>query len=375
MQLPTPARALGVDHAADWEGSGLAALTGPADGEPITIDNPVVASVAALADGVSTAATRLGGAAPKLDAASSLTERARLDGLTRRGVVSCGGGCAMYEAVDGWLALSLARGSDRELLPAWLGASTAVVDDDGELRHELRRHRVGDLVGLAAELGIPVASVGEEPGVAPARRALTGSDRAVRPVSDIRVVDLSAMWAGPLVGRLLAAAGAAVTKVESPHRPDALANGSPELFRRLNGAKRRVSIDLRSPRAVVDLRTELLEADLVIDSSRPRAMAQLGIDVVGIVASGTTWLSITGHGRASNRVAFGDDAAVAGGAWVVPTGARTPVFVGDALADPVAGWVGAWAAFEALEESRSTLIDVSMSASVWHVLGRRRARQ
>ena len=55
-------------------------------------------------------------------------------------------------------------------------------------------------------------------------------------------------------------------------------------------------------------------------------------------AGSAVWVSITGYGRdgpAAQRVAFGDDAAVAGG---LIGGDRTdPVFCADAVADPLAG--------------------------------------
>ena len=53
----------------------------------------------------------------------------------------------------------------------------------------------------------------------------------------------------------------------------------------------------------------------MIETSRPRALAALGLAPEMIPhRHGQVWLSITGYGRAApERVAFGDDAAVAGG--------------------------------------------------------------
>ena len=84
---------------------------------------------------------------------------------------------------------------------------------------------------------------------------------------------------------------------------------------------------------------------MVIEGSRPRALEQLGIDARSIVRHGPqVWVSITGHGRDganTMRVGFGDDAAAAGGLvdWVD----GTPHFVGDAVADPLAGLTAAMA--------------------------------
>ena len=58
-------------------------------------------------------------------------------------------------------------------------------------------------------------------------------------------------------------------------------------------------------------------------------------------------MSITGYGYDSpqhDRVAFGDDAAVAGGVALAAGGPDDPVFVLDAVADPLSGLVAAAAA-------------------------------
>jgi crotonobetainyl-CoA:carnitine CoA-transferase CaiB-like acyl-CoA transferase len=74
------------------------------------------------------------------------------------------------------------------------------------------------------------------------------------------------------------------------------------------------------------------------------------------------WISITGHGRggaAANRVAFGDDAAVAGG--LVVWAGDTPLFCADAVADPVTGLTAANACLDALAGGGRWLLDVSMA--------------
>jgi len=59
---------------------------------------------------------------------------------------------------------------------------------------------------------------------------------------------------------------------------------------------------------------------------------------------GIVWIGLTAYGRTgpwSNAVGFGDDCAAAAG-LVVRDGDDRPMFVGDALADPVAGLMAAW---------------------------------
>ena len=91
-----------------WATSGAMALTGtPAQplGPP---------------DGLVDRVDRLARSFPGLDALALLGERAALMGLWRRGTTSCGGSCRLLPAADGWLAVSLPRAEDRDLVPAWL---------------------------------------------------------------------------------------------------------------------------------------------------------------------------------------------------------------------------------------------------------------
>jgi crotonobetainyl-CoA:carnitine CoA-transferase CaiB-like acyl-CoA transferase len=197
------------------------------------------------------------------------------------------------------------------------------------------------------------------------------------------VVDLSTLWAGPLCAHLLGLAGARVVKVESHARPDGARRGPAAFYDLLNAGKDSVALDLRTADGRETLRRLIARADVVVESARPRALVQLGIDVGEIVARipGLTWVSITGYGRAEpggSWVAFGDDAAAAAG-LAVATGASaarsgspsaaTPLFCGDAIADPLTGLIAAVAAQEAWRAGGGTLLDVALRDVVAHVLG------
>jgi crotonobetainyl-CoA:carnitine CoA-transferase CaiB-like acyl-CoA transferase len=177
------------------------------------------------------------------------------------------------------------------------------------------------------------------------------------------VVDLSALWAGPLCGDLLAGTGATVIKVESPDRPDGARRGPAAFFDLLNGRKRSVALDFRTAEGATALHALLGRADVVIEASRPRALEQLGVHAAEVVRGGgpQVWVSITGYGRtdASSRVAFGDDAAAGGGLVVSNEGA--PMFCADAVADPITGLTAANACLDALASGGRWLLDVSMA--------------
>ncbi len=334
----------------------------------------------------------------RLDPLAVLTERAALVGLSRGGTVSCGRGTRLLAARDGWLAVSLARADDLDLVPAWLGhggeldtpgagAGAAVPLDDAAWDVVARRvavRSVADLEAQAVLLGLPVGVLAS-PAVPAALASPTGSGpfldlpvsatslgpAPARRLDGLLVVDLSSLWAGPLCGRILADAGATVVKVESISRPDGARLGPAAFFDLLNAGKASVRVDLGHPAGVRSLVDLLGRADLVIEGSRPRALEQLGIRADALVEAGpAVWVSITGHGRhgpARNRVAFGDDAAIAGGLAAWRDG--RPCFCADAVADPATGLVAAAAALTALAAGGRWLVDVAMVDVAAHLAG------
>ena len=258
--------------------------------------------------------------------------------------------CRLLQAQDGWVALNLARPDDRQALPALIGR-----EDDGwtlvaaaALAEPTRRFR-----DRAAELQFPVAVLGEAP-----REPLPPIGSLTVPR---RVVDMSALWAGPLCAGLLARGGAEVLRVHSSGRPDPTPQSSPGLDRRINAGKSTLALDLTSAADREQLHAKIRSADVLVTSARPAALARLGLAPRTLLAEcpQLTWVAITAHGFAgagAARVGFGDDCAVAGGLvrWV--DGA--PQFLGDALADPLSG---VEAALAALSRPSGGLIDIAMA--------------
>lgn len=382
-----------VGPASAWIAAGAAALTGYSDG-------PALVAPDRLVTVIRSAGARLSEHLDGVDTLALLTERATISGLRRGGRVSCGGATRLLATGDGWIAVSLARREDRDAVPAWLEIDPIEPDGPGpgdQSTGQSVGQSVGDesadavwavvgevvagrsasaLVARARLLGMPASVLGEAtnhaagmavetgPPMAPAVIAtLCGSAPPAEGLDGLVVVDLSSLWAGPLCGRLLQAAGARVCKVESVHRPDGARQGPPEFFARMNDGKEPVSVELRTREGVDVLRRMLTAADVVIEGSRPRALAQLGIDARALVATGPqVWVSITGHGREvpyGSWVGFGDDAAVAGG--LVAWSADGPLFCADAIADPLTGICAASSVLDALERGGRWVLDVALS--------------
>jgi hypothetical protein len=327
----------------------LSELTGFADGPPL--DPP-----AGVVDAIDRLGRTLG-----VDALSLVTERAAIWSYTRNGRLSCGGASRLLEAADGWIAISLTRRDDEDLVPAWIDCEPSWP----RIESAVAVRPASELVDRGRLLGLPVAALGERPPGALYERTPLGDAEPLdrEPV----VVDLSSLWAGPLCTRLLHGRGARVIKVESTTRPDGARRGPAAFFDLMHAGKEFTTIDLE--REV--LRALLLSADVVVEGSRPRALEQLGIDGRDIVELGPrVWLSITGHGRTEPQrdwVGFGDDAAVAGGlvAWCNDA----PCFLGDAIADPLTGIAGATAVLDALAVGGRWMIDCNLAGVAAYVAG------
>lgn len=265
--------------------------------------------------------------------------------LRAPGLFSANRACGIMPARDGWVALNLARADDRELVPVLTGKSG---DPWRALAEAIAISDAQGFCQRAAELQLPVAVLGEAPS-----RGLEAVGGGAVPR---RVVDMSALWAGPLCAALLQRAGAQVVRVDSLGRPDPTAIGSPALDRRINGGKQRVPLDLRTAAGRRALHDLLHEADAVVTSGRAAALARLGLEPAAFPH--LAWVAITAHGfggAGAHRVGFGDDCAVAGG--LVRQGRRGPRFMGDALADPLTGLEAALAVLA----GRRGLIDMAMA--------------
>ena len=97
------------------------------------------------------------------------------------------------------------------------------------------------------------------------------------------VVDLTALWAGPLATALLADLGAEVVKVDPAARPDGLARHR-AFHHHLNSAKQVVDLDLRDDSDRRRFEALLDRADLLIDSFSRRVMPNFGYDRPALAA-------------------------------------------------------------------------------------------
>jgi crotonobetainyl-CoA:carnitine CoA-transferase CaiB-like acyl-CoA transferase len=336
------------------------ALTGKPDGEPLVAGAGAALVVKNALDAI--ARRRPDVALPGVEL---LGERAALAGWSRNAPWTVGGAGRAVKASDGWWFLSLPRDTDRASIPALVESDQPGWDAIDAWSRSRSRY---DAVERAQLLGLAAAMI-RQPDDAPDDQALHRRECGVlrtavarRAPADVPlVVDLSSLWAGPLCASLLGAIGCQVVKVESTRRLDGARNGPAAFFDLLHAGHDMVTVDFATRAGRDQLRHLLHRADVVIEASRPRVMEQLRIDPLDVAAGGAIWVSLTAYGRTGpwrNRVGFGDD--VAAGAGLVAWLDGTPVPVGDAIADPLAGVVAAAAVVEALDEDEAVLLDVAM---------------
>ncbi|SFG27190.1 CoA-transferase family III [Novosphingobium sp. CF614] len=316
-----------------------------------------------------------------LEGAALMGERASSGGYRIAGRVSAGaGGSRLLPTRDGgWFALTLIRDEDRALLPALLGDAGLSIHDDDAITAAVGQHDCAALVERGRVLGLPVASTDETPAAPPVEIMTLGPRRRRPPGHRPLVIDLSAIWAGPLAGHLFWQAGMDVVKVESRGRPDLIRHDDPAMFALVNQGKANVLVDFSSEPEKAALIALIRRADVVIESSRPRALLHLGVDAGALVREvpGLVWLSVTGHGAsgdAANWAGIGNDCGVAGGLSRAMADLTGEIgYVGDAIADPLTGILAAREGLKALRGGMAQRIGLSMSAIAAMALAEERA--
>ena len=136
---------------------------------------------------------------------------------------------------------------------------------------------------------LPVLTI-EKIREAPPKRWPTGS----RPLSGLRVLDLSRVIAGPVAGRTLAAHGADVMLVSGPDLP-----AIPWLVIDTGRGKLSCHLDLKSEQGRADLRDLLRDADIFSQGYRPQALSALGFSPqeVAAISPGIINVSLSAYGH------------------------------------------------------------------------------
>lgn len=195
-------------------------------------------------------------------------------------------------------------------------------------------------------------------------------------LSDLKVIELGSMLAGPFVGSMLADFGACVVKIEKPGKPDPLREWPPHKdgvalwWKTTARNKHAVTLDISRPEAR-ELALRLIgESDIVIENFRPGTLERWGLDPAELAKSfpRIVWVRVSGWGQtgpnreqggyATIAEAFSGLASFTGYPDKGPTVSAFPM--GDYLAG-VFGAFGALAAIHRRERSgRGQVVDLAL---------------
>jgi len=119
-----------------------------------------------------------------------------------------------------------------------------------------------------------------------------------KPLSGIRVLDLTRLLPGPVATLHLADMGADVIKIEDTQAGD-YARAMSVLFRLVNRNKRAIRLDLKRPQGREIFLRLAKDAEVLVEGFRPGVMARLGLgyDDLAAINPRLVYCSITGYGQ------------------------------------------------------------------------------
>ena len=199
----------------------------------------------------------------------------------------------------------------------------------------------------------------------------------MKPLDDIRVLDLSRVVSGPFCTMQLGDMGAEVIKVEEPSRGDdtrafgpPFTAGESAYFLSVNRSKRSLALNLKHPEALPILKRLVEASDVLIENFRPGAADRLGLGYATVSGWNPrlVYCSISGFGSdGPERDRPGYDLVVQGASGIMDiTGdpAGPPTKVGTSVADLVTALYAAQAILLALRArdrtGRGQKVEVAM---------------
>jgi formyl-CoA transferase len=206
-------------------------------------------------------------------------------------------------------------------------------------------------------------------------------------LSDIRVIELGQLIAGPFCGQLLGDMGADVIKVEPPAEGgrkggDPMRDwgrGDAKLWWEVVARnKKSVSANLRIPEGQAIVRQLVAHADILIENFKPGTIEKwgLGPEVLHAINPRLIIVRVSGYGQTgpySDRAGFGGIGEAMGG-WraIVGDPDRAPSRMGISIGDSLAatyGCLGALAALHARERSgKGQVVDSALYEAVLQVM-------
>ncbi len=207
--------------------------------------------------------------------------------------------------------------------------------------------------------------------------------QAKKPLSGIKVLDLTRALSGPFCSMALGDLGATVIKVEPIEGGDMtrtwgpFAEGQSVYYLSTNRSKQSLAIDFRHPEALAVLTRMAVASDVLIENFRPGTAETMGLgyEVLSAKNPRLVYASISGFGStgpARDHPGF-DQIAQGHAGLMALTGMASPTRVGVAIGDMTAGMWAALGIVAALRTSEATgrgeKVETSLLNSLVALLG------
>jgi crotonobetainyl-CoA:carnitine CoA-transferase CaiB-like acyl-CoA transferase len=203
------------------------------------------------------------------------------------------------------------------------------------------------------------------------------------PLSDLRVVDISTVLAGPNCARYLADFGADVIKVERPDTGDSLRgmawrdprDGEGLWWKLVNRNKRNIALDFKNEEDLALLRKLLDDAHVLVENFRPGTLERLGLAPDELLKRNPKLviIRVSGFGQDgpyASRPGFASIAeSMAGLAAVSGDPNGPPMLPAIALTDEATGIAAAFATMVALHSGVGQVVDVNLLTTVFQIMG------
>lgn len=187
----------------------------------------------------------------------------------------------------------------------------------------------------------------------------------MKPLSGIRVLDLSRVLAGPYCTALLADLGAEIIKLEPPQGDDyrhigPFKDGESALFTLNNRGKQSLVLDLKDAADLATAQAIAARVDVVVENFRPGVAARLGLGAEALRAANPRliYCSISGFGQDGpfRDLPAYDLVVQAMSGLMAGTGEEggAPLKTGESVADLIAGLFASWAIMAALVNRGAT---------------------
>ncbi len=202
------------------------------------------------------------------------------------------------------------------------------------------------------------------------------------PLTDLRVIELGQLIAGPFCGQIFADMGADVIKVEPPGQGDPLREwgreGFPLWWSVVARGKRCITANLREKEGQDLVRQLVAQADFLLENFRPGTLEKwgLGYEALKAINPRLIMIRVSGYGQTgpyASRAGYASVGEAMGGLrYVMGEADRVPSRAGISLGDSLAGLYAALGALAALHHRDKTgegqMIDATIYESVLSVM-------